>query len=78
MWSHDVLNPILSVLEIMAIMLLSKQDYSVFITLVIRVWFTIELDIFAGDKVKLSGCSRLMANGDYWGLMGILLTSINH
>ncbi len=29
-------------------------------------------------RKNIAGCSRLMANGDYWGLMGILLTSINH
>ena len=22
-------------------------------------------------SLEISGCSRLMANGDYWGLMGI-------
>ena len=25
----------------------------------------------------MTGCSRLMANGDYWGLMGIYFHAIN-
>ncbi len=27
----------------------------------------------ADTFIHISGCSRLMANGDYWGLMGITL-----
>ncbi len=29
------------------------------------------------ESVQIAGCSRLMANGDYWGLMGIYFHPIN-
>ncbi len=29
------------------------------------------------DIPQISGCNRLMANGDYWGLMGIYFHAIN-
>ena len=35
------------------------------------------LDVFCPLDVYSTGCSRLMANGDYWGLMGIYFHAIN-